>query len=470
MSSSRVCTRCGGSLSRYTRGDVCNPCLVADREHPERGRPAVLPLEFWFKPSVREALARWRWDLVLEAIYQETGAAQAQLACTAGVSQAQISRLIHAKSKTPTIQTVLGIVDGFGVPRLLAGLAPQGLDDLAKSKPAASSDAARPGGVVRRREFGKAIMVSLIPYTASEKEPEPVDVTRLDPGEVASDLYGLDDRYGGGALADLAERRVRSIAGQLKDALLPSFAEMRVHRIMGELNVCAGWVAHDAGQQTRAARLYKEALYFAHLANDRPLRIHVLGHMSMQATHMNRPDEAACLAQAALSDARGTDPRLRCLLMMRLARAASQSGDHRTLRDSCRNAWRLLERAGASTEAPSWFRFFDDVELTGLEGICAARTGRHDRAVLAFRKVVSHRGTYVRNKAVYTALLAESLARSGQIEESVSVVYDALPLLTQVTSARMVERLSDASDALHPYMGVSGVASCREILAGLCSR
>lgn len=405
---------------------------------------------------------------MLQAIYRETEASQAQLAYTAGVSQAQISRLIHAKSRTPTIQTVLGIVDGFGVPRLLAGLAPQGLDDLVKRRAAGMKDGQSASASVRR-PAGRAVVVQLLSNLAGDADQEPMDVTRLEPGDVVSDLYALDDRYGGGALADLAERRLHSIAAQLQDVSLPTSAEARVQRVLGELSVCAGWVAYDAGQQARAERLYKDALYFAHLANDKPLRIHVLGHMSMQANRLHRAGDAVHLAEAALSDARGTDLRLRSLLTMRIARAASQSRDYALLRESRHKARNLLERAGAEGEGdrPSWFRFFDEMELTGLEGICAAYTGQHHEAAAAFRQVITHERTYLRNKAVYTALLAETLARAGQAEESVSVVHDALPILTQVTSPRMLERLSDASSALRPYMDVSGVAEGREIIAGL---
>jgi tetratricopeptide (TPR) repeat protein/transcriptional regulator with XRE-family HTH domain len=465
MSSARRCARCGGALSRYTPGELCNPCLVAEREHPEQHGRVVLPLEFWFQPGVRAALAGWRWDVVLQAIYRETGAAQARLAYTAGVSQAQISRLIHAKSRTPTIQTVLGIVDGFGVPRLLAGLAPHGLENFER-KPAVADDR-RAGGDVRRREFGKAIMVSLIPGIAGAAHPEPVNVARLEPEDVVADLYALGDRYGGGTVADLAERRLRSIAGQLQDVSLSALAETRVHRVMGELSVSAGWFASDAGQQDRAGRLFKDALYLADLANDKALRLHALGTMSMEATHLNRSVEGAQLAQAALSDARGADPRLAALLTMRLARAASQLRDHRMLRESRSKAWRLLERAGTNHELPSWFRFFGAIEVTGLEGICAARTGQHHEAAAAFREVVHHQDTFTRNKAVYSVLLAESLARSGQVEESLAVLHRALPLLTQVTSSTMQERLADTDSALGPYMDVSGVAECRGIIAGL---
>jgi transcriptional regulator with XRE-family HTH domain/tetratricopeptide (TPR) repeat protein len=467
MSRPQACARCRRSLSRYTSGDVCNACLVAEREHPERGGRVKLPLEFWFQPEVRTALASWQWDAVLQAIYRETGAAQAQLAYTAGVSQAQISRLIHAKSRTPTIQTVLGIVDGFGVPRLLAGLAPQGLDELVRRKTTPDLQTSRAS---MKRPAGRGVVVQLLSSLTDDMQPEPVDVIRLEPGDVVSDLYALDDRYGGGALADLAERRLHSIAGQLQDVSLPPSAEARVQRVMGELSVCAGWVAYDAGQQERAQCLYKDALYFAHLANDKPLRIHVLGHMSMQANRLHRTGEAIHLAEAALSDARGTDLRLRSLLIMRIARAASQSRDQALLRDSRRKARQLLDRAGAEDERPSWFRFFNEMELTGLEGICAVYTGQYGDAATAFRQVITHKGTYLRNKAVYTALLAETLARAGQIEESLSVVHEALPMLTQVTSPRMQERLSDASRALKPYMDVSGVAEGREIIAGLLGR
>jgi transcriptional regulator with XRE-family HTH domain len=469
MSSGPLCVRCGGSLSRYTVGGLCNPCLVADRDHPERHGRVVLPLEFWFQPEIRAALASWRWDVVLEAIYQETRAAQAQLAYTAGVSQAQISRLIHAKSRTPTIQTVLGIVDGFGVPRLLAGLAPRGLDNFVKGE-VADADSRRAGGEVRRREFGRAVVVSLISGIAGAVDPEPVNVARLEPEDVVADLYVLGDRYGGGTVADLAERRLRTIADQIQDVSLPASAMTRVHRVMGYLSVSAGWFASDAGQQDRTGRLYKDALYFAHLTNDKALRLLALDTMSMKATNSNRPAEGVHLAQSALSDARGTDPRLVALLTMRLARAASQLRDHRMLRESRHKAWRLLERAGTSGELPSWFRFFGAMELTGLEGICAARTGQHHEAVEAFRQVVHHQDTFTRNKAVYSALLVESLARSGQVEESLAVLHRALPLLTQVTSSKMQERLADADSALGLYMDVSGVAECRGIIAGLRGR
>jgi transcriptional regulator with XRE-family HTH domain len=468
VSGSRFCGHCGKPLSRYTSGDVCGPCLVADRSHPERTGRVVVPLEFWFQPGVRAALAQWRWDAVLDAIYRSTGAAQAQLALTAGVSQAQISRLMHAKSKTPTIQTVLGIVDGFGIPRLLAGLAPKALDDLIRPVPSVGKGEGQPGGRVRRRTFGKAVLVTLL--TSMTGSPEPVDITQVEPDEVVADLYALDDRYGGGSLADLAERRLISITSQLRDASLPEQAETRVQRIVGELNACAGWLAHDAGQPDRARSFYKEGLYCAHLANSQDLRLHVLASMSMLANEAGKPSEALHLAQGALGAARGTDPRLRSLLNMRVARAAAEQGDVRLLNQSRKAAWRLLDQADVGAAQPSWFRFFDEQEVTGLEGICSSRTGHHAHAATAFQRVLDPAGSFPRNRAVYSARLAESLVRAGQVDEAVGVVHAGLPLFTQIRSTGVMDNLVGVDVALRRYMDVSTVRDCHEILAGFLGR
>jgi len=335
-----------------------------------------------------------------------------------------------------------------------------------------SSDPAevQAGGEVRRREFGKAIMISLVPAAVGAADPGPADVTKLRPDDVTADLYNLCDTYGGGAVADLAERRLHSIELQLKGASLPLSAETRVQRIMGALNVCAGSLAFDAGQQDRAERLCRDALYLAHLAGDTPLRLHVLDQMSYQANVLDRPAWAGHLAEAALGDARGADPRLRALLTMRLARAASQRHDETLVRRNTHAAWRLVDRANLDAKRPSWFGFFGDQTLTGLEGLCAASTGRHADAATAYHRVLGHPATTPLNKANYSAFRIQSLVSCGRIDEAVATVHEGLPLLTQVTSGTVAQNLARADGALTPYMDVSGVPECRDIMAGLLGR
>jgi hypothetical protein len=128
---------------------------------------------------------------------------QTDLGTRVALSQAQISRLMGGRSKDPGIRTVLGIVDGLGIPRLLAGLGPRGLDHLVRA-PDDGSDGTATVQPVERRTFGKAIVAITLAIPLADTEPgQPVDVTRLTPNDVVADLYELDDRYGGAAIGEV---------------------------------------------------------------------------------------------------------------------------------------------------------------------------------------------------------------------------------------------------------------------------
>jgi hypothetical protein len=53
-----------------------------------------------------------------------------------------------------------------------------------------------------------------------------LDVAMLEPTELIADLHALDDRYGGGTVADLAERRLRSVTKQFKGVSLPAGGDL----------------------------------------------------------------------------------------------------------------------------------------------------------------------------------------------------------------------------------------------------
>ena len=78
----------------------------------------------WNRPDVRDALARGDWPIVLRA-FLDSGLSQTAIAARTGLSQSQISRLASGQSRTPGMKTVKALCDGLTVPRQLAGL----LDD-----------------------------------------------------------------------------------------------------------------------------------------------------------------------------------------------------------------------------------------------------------------------------------------------------------------------------------------------------
>ena len=457
----RTCTRCQTSLSSYNNGTLCGPCEVAARQC--RDEPGI-PLTFWFRPDVRAALARWNWGIVLKAAADETGLAQTELGVRVGLSQAQVSRLMGGRSKEPGIRTVLGIVDGLGIPRLLAGLAPRGLDHLARD----AEDGTATVEPVERRTVGKAIVAITLAIPLADTEPgHPVDVTRLTPSDVVADLYELDDRYGGAAIGDVARRRLARLTRQMDRASLGPAAETKVQSMIGTLSTCCAWLAFDSGDHRRARALDSDALCAAHLANDKGLQVEVLASMSMQARRNNKPGEAINLAESALSIT-GSDPRIKALLAMRVASASAKRKDTGTFNKARRNAWDHMERARQVDQPGVWFRFVDEHELSGLEAMGLMELDRHAEAAELLRGATTNRAL-LRNGAYYSAVRARALVAAGAPDEAASVVNDMLPAFTEVTSARVFDELAKVRRGLEPYVGAADIAECADVIDGLVS-
>lgn len=459
----RTCSACGTLLSAYNTGVLCGSCEVKARQSPQwdAGTP---PLSFWFRHDVRTALARWEWGNVLAAVSSHARLSQTELGIRVGLSQAQVSRLMGGRSKEPGIRTVLGIVDGLGIPRLLAGLAPRGLAHLARD-----SDATRATvEPVERRTLGKAIVAITLALPLADTEPgQPIDVTRLGPNDVVADLYELDDRYGGAAIADIARRRLVRLTRQVDRVSLSPAVETKVQSMIGALSTCCAWLSFDAGDHQRARALDSDALCAAHLANDRELQVEVLASMSMQARRNDKPGEAINLAESALNIG-GNDPRVQALLSMRVASASAKRKDRGTFTKARRVAWAHMERA-RRLDRPAWFRFVDEHELFGLEALALMELDKNAEAADLLRQATSNR-SHLRNGAYYSAVRARALVGAGAPDEAADVVQEMLPAFTEVTSARVFDELTQVRRGLEPYRVDPDVAECVDVIDGLVVR
>jgi hypothetical protein len=368
------------------------------------------------------------------------------------------------RSKEPGIRTVLGIVDGLPIPRLLAGLAPRGFDHLTRDADSGTATVEP----VERRTLGKAIVAITLAIPLADTEPgQPVDVTRLTPQDVVADLYELDDRYGGAAIGDVARRRLMRLTRQMDRATLSPSAETKVQSMIGALSTCCAWLAFDSGDHRSARALDSDALTAAHLANDKALQVEVLASMSMQARRSDKPGEAINLAKSALSIS-GSDPRVKALLSMRVASASARRQDTGAFKQARTDAWKYLERARQADLQAEWFRFVDEHELSGLEALALMELGRNTEAAELLREATSNR-TYLRNGAYYSAVRARALVAAGAPDEAADVVNDTLPAFTEVTSARVFEELAKVRRGLQPYLDNGDVAECADVIDGLVS-
>ncbi|WP_067481257.1 hypothetical protein [Actinomadura hibisca] len=454
--SKKLCAWCGKPLSRYTTGDVCGPCVTAARYAPTPPPAIRLPLEFWFSEQVARALASWDWSTVLVTVHQHTNATQAAIAAQTGLSQGSISRLMAGRSGGQTIETALKLLDGLGAPRTLAGLAPKGLSHITGRTTDQQPGQAGRQNDVKRREFTSTLVlaglsVSLIgqarPHPAADEGEVITGLQR--PCDAVADLWALDAKHGGAALADLAEARLAGVLAQTKDLSLKPSQEVFLHAVIGEITSAAAWFTFESGNLNRAEQLLKDGLYAAHCANSTDLRLQILDTMAMVSSSQGKPAQALAVAQGALASSAQADPQLRALLAMRVSLGHARLGDqdgHRRLKG---HAWDLLNKTGPRPDPDEWFRFFGEDELRGLEAIAQSSLGHHQRSAELLDGITATMAP--RNRAFYRLCQATALAKAQDLRSSIEIFHGNLPLLTEMISARIGKKVRKYAAALAPH-------------------
>ncbi|GAA1533382.1 hypothetical protein GCM10009730_48340 [Streptomyces albidochromogenes] len=263
----------------------------------------------------------------------------------------------------------------------------------------------------------------------------------------------LDDRHGADGLYKRAGQPLRT-AYALLDASTTSRRSMadRLHTGAGELALSVGWLAHDSGRFDDARSHYAEALATARVAGDAALEAHAFSNSAFLARDTGRPREAVRAAQAGQRAARlVASPRLLSLLTLREAGGWAGLGDRPGCEQALARAKALFERGTAEAD-PEWMSFFGEAELEGLEAQCWSALGDWARAARHARRAAALQDPhFTRNLALYSAELADDLARAGAPDEAAAVGEGVLDLLEEVQSSRVRTMLSETTRVLLPH-------------------
>ncbi|MBT2488124.1 hypothetical protein J7E96_06200 [Streptomyces sp. ISL-96] len=270
----------------------------------------------------------------------------------------------------------------------------------------------------------------------------------------------LDDRHGADGLYKRAAQPLRT-AYALLDASTTSRRSMadRLHTGAGELALSVGWLAHDSGRFDDARSHYAEALATARVASDPALEAHAFSNSAFLARDTGRPREAVRAAQAGQRAARQlASPRLLSLLTLREAGGWAGLGDRAGCEQSLARAKTLFERGTAHAD-PEWMSFFGEAELEGLEAQCWSALGDWARAARHARRAAALQDPhFTRNLALYSAELADDLARAGAPDEAAAVGEGVLDLLEEVQSSRVRTMLAETTRVLLPHRRSPSVA------------
>ncbi|MFE1956334.1 MULTISPECIES: tetratricopeptide repeat protein [Streptomyces] len=273
----------------------------------------------------------------------------------------------------------------------------------------------------------------------------------------------LDDRHGADGLYQRAAAPLRTAFELLDAGAAPPEDIQRLQAGAGELAISVGWLAHDSGRFDDARSHYAEALATARMAGDEALEAHAFCNTAFLARDAGRPREAVRAAQAAARIAAHLgSPRLLSLLALREAGGWAGLGDRRACERSLARAQALFAR-GTTEADPEWMSFYGEAELEGLESQCWSALGDWVRAARHARRSVALQDPhFTRNIALYTAEMADDLARAGRPDEAAAAGARALALLRDVRSSRIEAMLATTARVLLPHQRDASVAAFLE--------
>ncbi|MPY36273.1 hypothetical protein FNH09_35145 [Streptomyces adustus] len=277
----------------------------------------------------------------------------------------------------------------------------------------------------------------------------------------------LDDRHGADGLYRRAAAPLRTAYALLDAGATRQATVDRLHSGAGELAISVGWLAHDSGRYDDARSHYAEALATARVTDDPALEAHAFCNTAFLARDSGRPREAVRAAQAAQRVARPLgSARLMSLLALREAGGWAGLADRTGCEQALVRAQALYERGPCDAD-PEWMSFYGEAELEGLEAQCWSTLGDWERAARHARQAARLQDPhFTRNIALYTAELADDLARGGRPDEAATAGMRVLDLLDEVQSSRIQTMLAGTARVLLPHRRASGVSAFLERHAG----
>jgi tetratricopeptide (TPR) repeat protein len=277
----------------------------------------------------------------------------------------------------------------------------------------------------------------------------------------------LDDRHGADGLYRRASAPLRAAYALLDAGTTRQTTADRLYAGAGELAISVGWLAHDSGRFDDARSHYAEALATARMSGDPGLEAHAFCNTAFLARDAGRPREAVRAAQAAQRVARPLgSARLMSLLALREAGGWAGLADRTGCEQALARAHALFGRGTAEAD-PEWMSFYGEAELEGLEAQCWSTLGDWPRAARHARRAAGLQNPhFTRNIALYTAELADDLARGGRPDEAAAAGMRVLDLLDEVQSSRVQQMLAGTARVLLPHRRASGVSAFLERHAG----
>jgi tetratricopeptide (TPR) repeat protein len=418
--------------------------------------PDHLPPEVRDHPEVIKACRAWdlgRLFRLMQNLTEEpTKYTASHIARRCEMTQSRVAAYMDKTTTVQQVRVVQRVVDGLRIPGARFGLPPRPWERTVIQQ--------RPRAVERDRADDTVTVLMSTPANGIS------EVTALDQHAAAVAGFRLADRQvGGGQLyGSVLEYLREKIAPNLFGATTTD--GVTVFSAAAGLTEMAGWMAHDSGNDHRAATHFERALVFSQAAGFPEHDAHIFASMSHLARERNDPQHAVELARNGLHQARtgSVDGPLVAKLYSMQARALAVLGQ----KDSVERALtRAYDDLGGSppTAAAVWMSPFDEASLAIETAQCLRDVGRLDESLSAAERAVALRDTNrARSLAFSQIVLASVLVELDDLDRAVAVGRELLGGAQAPGSARVVRQLGHLRAVMEPHRAAGVVCEFLEQL------
>lgn len=318
-------------------------------------------------------------------------------------------------------------------------------------------------GKVRRRKFlseaGIAGLMLLSPqdYLLSDKRRIGMtDVRRLT--DRTARQRRLDNYLGGADTYQTFSVELEATKKLYREASYDNSTSEALLALISEQAQQAGWAAFDAGDHTRAERLYIESLSAARESHNKPLAGNAHAYLAYQKSSAGQSGVDQAIQSLDTVDA-SAPAAVRALIFERLAWAHAVAQQPNEADRALHNAHMALEEPDKEP-TPDWAKWVDHDEVQIMTGRCWTELRRPLRAVPVLTEVLKEfDDSHARDKALYLTWLAAAYLDANEIESAVAVTRNAADLAMPVGSVRPQRRISSLRNRFMPHRNLPTVAT-----------
>ncbi len=249
-------------------------------------------------------------------------------------------------------------------------------------------------------------------------------------------LRRMDDVLGGEDVHGLAVSELRVIVRLLRTGAYSQDHHARLHAVAAELARLAGWAAFDSGRHQVAQQYWVVALRVAHEAGQPAIGANILRCMAEQAVRFGDPADAVTLLQAARAGAADAlTATEKAIIAGSLAVAHSQLGDTHSVHAEVTEALAQIERADPAMD-PEYVYWCSRSVIEYYAGKALLCAGDIAAAVGYLSRSVDQldAAAYPRELVHHSVWLGVAKVDAGDVEQAVSLGYQAVELATRVSS------------------------------------